>query len=113
MSPLEIAFGIAVIGALVLFAARKKEVKEIKEVTPQAAYKVEPPVVEEVKLEVAPAAPVITPAPKKPRAKKASAEKSAAPAKQPVKSKTTQAKAPAPAKPTKAAAKKSKIRVVK
>ena len=111
MSPLEIAFGIAVIGGLAYYVAKRKKQSEQVD-APVAAYKVEAPVVEEAKPEVAPApvaveAPVAAITAKKPRAKKAPAEKPAATAKQPAKAKTTKAKA------TKAVVKKAKIRVVK
>jgi hypothetical protein len=109
MSPLDIAIGIVVIGALVYFISkRKQEVESVVE-APVAAYKVETPVVEEVKPVVQPAPAVEVPvaAPKKARAKKAPAEKQA------TKKQPASAKQPAKAKATKAVVKKAKIRVAK
>jgi hypothetical protein len=114
MSPLDIAIGIVIVGALVYFInKRKQEVESVVE-APVAAYKVETPVVEEVQpvVQTAPVVEAPVAAPKKARAKKAPAEKQAT--KQPAtKKQPASAKQPAKAKATKAVVKKAKIRVAK
>lgn len=116
MSPLEIAFGIAVIGGLAYYVIQRNKKVEVD--APVAAYKVETPVVEEVKPEVAPApvaveTPEPAPAPKKARAKPAKITAAEKPAKKASKTEKPAKQPTTKAKTAKAVSKKAKIRVVK